>query len=54
MQWQLAGLSELSVADGEQPIDCIKVIPVESDRFPNPHSGHRQQGDQSLIGRYPV
>jgi hypothetical protein len=54
MQRQLAGFAELSVADGEQAADRIEVIAVEANRFPNPHPGHRQQGDQSPIGRYPV
>jgi hypothetical protein len=45
MQWQLAGLAKLPVANTEQAIGDVEISLIELNRFPDAHTCDRQQTD---------
>jgi len=54
VQRDQAGLAELAVAHGQQPVVVgVEVVAVEPDRLADAHPGDGQQADQGLVGRRP-
>ena len=53
MQRDHAGLVELGVPHDQHAIGEISIATVETDRFADPHPGHREQADDGLVGRDP-
>jgi hypothetical protein len=54
VQRKLARFRELPVADREHAVVLIEIGTVQRDRFPDPHTGHREQPDQRAHGHGPV
>src|ERR1700681_1653140 len=51
MHGELAGLVELGVTHGEDPVDEVSVRAVKPERLADPHPGGPQQPEESLEGR---
>jgi hypothetical protein len=54
MQWQRAGLPELSDAHREHAIFDVEIVYIKGDRLADTHTGNGQQTDQCPIGRLSV
>jgi hypothetical protein len=50
MERQASRLAKLGVANGEQTVLEIDLIPVESQQFTDAHARDRKQSEQSDIG----
>ncbi len=53
VQWDLPRLSELGLPDPQHTVVEVDVVTVEPERFPDAHTGDRQQSDQGLEGDGP-
>ena len=54
VQGELAGFSELAMADGDQPLPGVEIVSIQRDGFADPHPGRDQQPDQGPVRRHPM
>jgi hypothetical protein len=50
-----ASLVELALADGQDPLVEIRILPIQVERFTNAEPRHRQQSEETVVvqGRRP-
>ena len=53
MEWHQAGLAELGEADRQERLHQVNVRSVKANHFADPHTGHCQKAEDSVIRPWP-